>query len=171
MNVIILNKRLFNEFMAYNLIDDTNVDSQDMLIVSINEFYRREIWYQDDYNVNSYFKRQHYNVLIEHFGDYREDYIAECIRKKAPTSGFFTEHKAKRMYEFIERNKEKSLAVLHCGAGISRSGAVGQFIWENYGTLSYEDFKRKNKKIQPNQHILRLLNEQKEKANKFSSVE
>jgi len=171
MNIIILNKRLFNEFMTYNFVNDDNVESQDMLIISINEFYKKETWYQDDYNVNSYFKRQHSNVLIEHFGDYREDYITECIKKKKPTSGFFSEHKAKRMYEFMMRNKDKSLAVLHCGAGISRSGAAGQFLWENFGTISYEDFKRKNKKIEPNNHILRLLNEQKDLANKFLSVE
>ena len=162
MNILILNKRLFNEFMTYNAIDDDNVESQDMLIISINEFFKNETLFNDKYSVRSHFKRQHSNVLIEHFGDYREDYIKRCMENKLPTFGFFNEHKAKRMYEFMLKNKDKSLAVLHCGAGISRSGAVGQFLWENFGTVSYEDFKRKNKKIDPNKHILRLLNEEKE---------
>lgn len=170
MNIIILNKRLFNEFMTYNFINDDNVESQDMLIISINEFFRYETLFNDKYNVQSYFKRPHANVLIEHFGDYHEDYVSRCIEQKLPTFGFFNERKAKKMYEFMLRNKDKSLAVLHCGAGISRSGAAGHFLWENFGTMSYEDFKRKNKKIEPNKHILRLLNEEKERYAKNTTM-
>jgi predicted protein tyrosine phosphatase len=93
-----------------------------------------------------------------HFGDYGEEYITR-VAHEGPT-GIFTPFKAKKLYEFIKANKDKHMAIVHCAAGISRSGAVGTFIHNLYGTMTYEEFKRKNPQIQPNGHILRLLNEE-----------
>lgn len=47
-----------------------------------------------------------------------------CIR--------FDANRAKKLIEFIEKNKDRDFAV-HCDAGISRSPAVGMFISEKYG--------------------------------------
>lgn len=158
MNIIVFNKREFNNFMTYSQINDENVESQDMFIVSINEFYKKDTLFADKYTTKSHFKRQHSNVMIEHFGDYHEDYI----KRQTPhgTFGFFTEYKAKKLYEFIKRNKDKSLAIIHCGAGVSRSGAVGTFIFDLYGTITWDQFVRKNPRVVANEHILRLLIEQ-----------
>lgn len=143
--------------MLYNNIDDSNIESQDMMIISINNHYRP---YRKDsfkHDVESYFKKQHPNALTMHFGDYNEN---NAIQKgnKGPT-GVFNEYKAKKLYKFIKDNKNKSLAILHCGAGISRSGAVGNFIYDLYGKndMTWDEFKRKNPQIQPNIYILKLL--------------
>jgi len=150
MKVLIQGKREFNKFMEYNNIIDDNVTTKDMMIISINNHIE---------DINSYFKRQHSNVMIMHFGDYSIDEFNK--NDFSGPTGIFNEYKAKKLYEFIKRNKEKKLAVLHCGAGISRSGAIGTFIFDLYGEGTFEEFKRKNPRVQPNQHILRLLNEQK----------
>jgi predicted protein tyrosine phosphatase len=137
--------------MTYNAITDESVESQDMMFISINNHIK---------DIYSFFKRQHSNVMIMHFGDYGEDYIQTYWGQ--PT-GIFNEYKAKKLYNFIKANKDKHLSVIHCGAGISRSGAIGTFIFDMYGETTYEEFKRKNPRIEPNQHILKLLNEQRRK--------
>lgn len=160
MKILILNKPDFGRFMEYNMIDDDNVETQDAMFVSINPAYQEQLLYgRKDVGVQtSYFKRQHSNVMIMHFGDYGEEFVVK-VAHEGPT-GIFTPFKAKKLYEFIKRNKDKRMAIVHCSAGISRSGAVGTFIFDLYGrdTMTWEEFKRKNPKIQPNQHIIRLLN-------------
>ena len=160
MKILILNKREFNKFMEWNMIDDSNVESQDAMFISINNMYREEDKH-DKWGRTSYFKRHHKNVMIMHFPDVGEDY-----HEKFPNDPkVFTPHKAKKLYEFIKANKDKSMAIVHCAAGISRSGAVGTFIYDMYGrdTMTWEEFKRKNPRICPNTHVYRLL---REEANK-----
>jgi len=156
MKVIILNKREFAKFMEFNMIDDSNVESQNAMFISINQTYQEdEKW--DVWGRTSYFKRQHSNVMIMHFPD-----VGEMYHMRFPKDpNLFTKFKAKKLYEFIKRNKDKNLAILHCAAGISRSGAVGTFIYDLYGrdTMTYEEFRRKNPRIQPNSYILNTLHE------------
>jgi predicted protein tyrosine phosphatase len=161
MKVLILNKAEFNKFMEYNAITDDNVETKDAMFISLNSPFNGELLFGAQTTVESYFKRQHSNVMIMHFGDYGEEFVLRNIHK-GPT-GLFNEHKAKKLYEFIKRNKDKSMAIVHCGAGISRSGAVGTFIHDLYGTITSEEFKRKNPRIQPNGHILKLLRTEFEK--------
>lgn len=161
MKVLILNKAEFNKFMEYNAITDDNVEEKDAMFISLNSPFNGELLFGAQTTVESYFKRQHSNVMIMHFGDYGEEFVLRNIHK-GPT-GLFNEHKAKKLYEFIKRNKDKSMAIVHCGAGISRSGAVGTFIHDLYGTMTFEEFKRKNPRIQPNGHILKLLRTEFEK--------
>ena len=154
MKILVYNKRDFNKFMIYNNITDENVESKDMLIVSINDFVE---------NIYSHFRRQHPNVMIMHFGDYGEEEAMNELKNNPSCHGVFNAYKAKKLYKFIKANKDKNLAVIHCAGGISRSGAVGTFIFDMYGEGTYEEFKRKNPRIQPNQCILKLLNEQRRK--------
>lgn len=162
MKILIFGKRKFNDFMQYNYITDDNVEEQDMLIVSINNYYDPAMG-TDKAGVRSYFKRNHSNVLIMHFGDYSEEFVLRVMHE-GPT-GIFNDYKAKVLYDFIKKNKDKKMAVIHCGAGISRSGAVGAFIQDTYGTQTWEEFKRKNSQIEPNGWVLKLLREQLRKDN------
>jgi len=155
MKVIICSKPEFFRYMNYNGITDENVDSKDTMFISINNSVGLDIIY----GVYSCFKRQHSNVLIMHFNDYGENFIKDAIG----VTGIFNEYKAKKLYDFIKRNKDKKMAIVHCSAGISRSGAVGTFIFDMYGNENFEEFKRKNPRIQPNYYMLKLLNEQKRK--------
>lgn len=147
--------------MEYNMINDDNVETKDVMLISVNHHFNKELLFEPHHLVKSHFKRQHSNVMIMHFGDYGEEYVTRSLQY-GPT-GLFTEHKAKKLYEFIKRNKDKSMAIVHCAAGISRSGAIGTFIHDLYGTMTWEDFKRKNPRIQPNGHVLKLLRAELEK--------
>lgn len=69
------------------------------------------------------------------------------------------EKQAEEIYQFIKSNKDKKRCFVHCSAGISRSGAVGEFIQDILGTESYQDFKKRNPNITPNLHIKKLLNQ------------
>jgi predicted protein tyrosine phosphatase len=162
MKILVYGKLQFNRFMLYNNITDDNVETKDMFFVSINNPYDPEIFLSKG-DVYSHFKQQHSNVLVMHFPDFGETMIENYTKMGVKPFHIFNEHKAKKIYEFIKRNKDKSLAVLHCGAGISRSGAVGAFIFDLYGDMTYEEFKRKNPQIQPNQHILKLLRKEYDK--------
>lgn len=143
--------------MLFNYITDENVEEQDMLIVSINNIYNEERWDAKE-GVKSYFKRNHSNVLIMNFPDFGEIAASYLIQKG--DHQVFNDYKAKKLYEFIKRNKDKKLAIIHCSAGISRSGAIGTFIHDLYGTCSYDEFKKRNPMIRPNQHILSMLRKQ-----------
>jgi predicted protein tyrosine phosphatase len=63
---------------------------------------------------------------------------------------------AKQIIDFIEANKDKEICIVHCAAGISRSGAVGTFINDLYGE-PYEVFRMINPYIHPNSHVLSTL--------------
>ena len=69
---------------------------------------------------------------------------------------FLSEH-AQEVIDFLDRMQsmdERMLLILHCDAGISRSGAVGRFS-ADYLDLAFED-----KYILPNPYVSRILNEQ-----------
>lgn len=66
----------------------------------------------------------------------------------------------KKIINFINKHKDKSVFVIHCSAGISRSGAVATFIKNKFiGEIDEEKFQYENKYIQPNLYILKRLNE------------
>jgi predicted protein tyrosine phosphatase len=156
MRVLILNKREFDEMMSYKGIDDNNVEDFNIMFISINNS-------QDDGNIRlkykspAYFQEDHSNVKTIYFGDYGEQQLGR-------NNHLFTDEQAEELYEFIKANKDKAMAIVHCGAGISRSGAVGTFIHSLYEKndpmMTYDEFKRKNPRIMPNSYVLRLLNNQ-----------
>jgi predicted protein tyrosine phosphatase len=131
--------------MEYNSITDENVESKDMMVVSINSID----------SVYSYFKKQHSNVIIMHFGDYTE----EDIKNKKSSTYVFNEYKAKKLYEFIKRNKDKSIAILHCAGGISRSYSIGLFIYDFFNDKKNNIIKHSSL-CSLNYHIFKLLKEQ-----------
>ena len=133
--------------------NDSNIEEKDVLIVSINNFYNPGL-FMDRYGVSSHFKRQHPNVMIMHFGDFSEEWVNKVIHE-GPT-GIFNEYKAHKVYEFIKANKEKGEAILHCSAGISRSGAIGAFINDLYGE-DHQTFMFRNPRIEPNSYMTKML--------------
>jgi predicted protein tyrosine phosphatase len=62
---------------------------------------------------------------------------------------------ATHVFKYLDAPEEYVLYV-HCRAGISRSGAVGTFTQRAAG-LDYDAFKRQNRRIMPNAHVLSLL--------------
>ncbi len=95
------------------------------------------------------------NVLILHFDDVIED------GQRSPTNNTtltrsFSNDQAKSIISFIDNNKDKNF-IVHCVAGISRSGAVGTFISNYLDNVDYEFFKKYNTRIAPNMLILTTL--------------
>ena len=101
------------------------------------------------------FKKNHPNVITLTFDDVIKSGDSSPTVHKNNIA--FNIKMAEELYNFIELNKDKSTCVVHCAAGISRSGAVGTFIHDLFGAGDYFDFKLVNPKIYPNPHILKLL--------------
>lgn len=63
-----------------------------------------------------------------------------------------------KIVDFINKHKDKYVFIIHCSAGISRSGAVARFIYEKYhDEVDKNEFDKMNKNIQPNLFILNKL--------------
>lgn len=69
-----------------------------------------------------------------------------------------TEKQGRDIVDFILENKDKKHCIVHCSAGVSRSGAVGEFVNDLFGE-DFSIFKRRNKNISPNFHVKGILNE------------
>lgn len=58
----------------------------------------------------------------------------------------------------MNKHKKKSVFIIHCTAGISRSGAVATFIRDKFiEEIDKEKFNSENKYIYPNLYILKRL--------------
>lgn len=70
----------------------------------------------------------------------------------------FNEEMARKVVDFVKVNEGAKFWMIHCTAGISRSGAVGDVLSEYFG-IPYEQFKRTNPRVQPNTLVRKLLRE------------
>lgn len=69
--------------------------------------------------------------------------------EKLDTFTAFNEVDAKEVIKFLSKVDKKKPLIIHCTAGISRSGAVGEFAAEFLG-FNYLDFKKYNPQVIPN---------------------
>ena len=68
------------------------------------------------------------------------------------------DNELKMIVDFINKHKDKSVFMVHCSAGISRSGAVATFLFDKFlSEIDKEQFRRENKYIRPNLYILNRL--------------
>jgi len=81
------------------------------------------------------------------------------IKKRYPEAILFHQTLAKIIVDFIEqlhKSEEDTNLIIHCTAGISRSGAVGTFASDYIGN-SYDDFISDNPYVMANPYVLRIL--------------
>jgi len=147
--IYIRSKPEFNDLMIANNLSDKNVEEKtDVAFISINDTH-------GNWSV-SWFDQDHPNVLRLWFDDVEQD-----TDKFSPTNEIsvkaFTVEDAKKLRDFIKSNKDKKVFIVHCSAGISRSGAVGQFICDFF-RCDREEFLKDNPFIHPNARVTRLLN-------------
>ena len=112
----------------------------------------RKYYLEDE--TGHWFKEEHPNVLNLEFDDVTED-----LNWKGHLFKAMSEEQADKCVDFIEKNKGK-IFYIHCKAGISRSGAVGKFIFDFFnenGCYDENDFEYFNRHIRPNNHVLTLL--------------
>jgi predicted protein tyrosine phosphatase len=147
--IYIVPKIQFEAILKNNKIDDTNVDTfKDYCFICINQ------------STGTYFhepilKEEHYNVLNLWFDDVEADMMLEGIKA-------FSYSDAEKIIEFLDNNKKVKILIVHCSAGISRSGAVGTFALD-YLNGDKEFFKNTNPHILPNNRVMRMLNEMRRK--------
>jgi len=147
--IYIMSKVQFHDMINRNGIDDSNVDEFTRLaFICIDDT-------SGDYYSNPLFKRNHHNVLNLRFDDVEEDLQVSPTNKEMTQA--FTKYDAERIVKFLESNTRINTLVIHCAAGISRSGAVGQFALD-YLNGDKENFKLNNSHISPNARVLQLLN-------------
>ena len=83
-------------------------------------------------------------------------------REHHPQGILFRKTQAKEVVEMIkaiQEEKEDSILIAHCSAGISRSGAIGTFACDYCG-LDYQEFIKENRYIMANPLVLKLLREE-----------
>lgn len=136
-----------------NLNDDNieNINNTAYISIICTEECRK--YYLEDETAH-WFKNEHPNVLNLDFDDITEDRMYKGHLFKA-----MSEEQADKCIEFIENNMGKNFDI-HCTAGISRSGAICQFIFDFYNkdnVYPKSDFEYFNRHIRPNNHVLTLL--------------
>lgn len=153
MKVVVLDKGSFDYTMQNKGITDETVESwKKAFFISINDTQGTpEI---------PHFKADKNNVKVMFFDDVEED----LNHPKYGIIKAFTEQQAADLLDFIEKNKDKQLCMVHCAAGVSRSGAVGHFI-SDYFEQDYDQFKKTNPYVHPNMKVLQLLNREVRKRN------
>ncbi len=151
MEILVTSKRGFDSLMKTHNITDENVESRsDTFFISINSTL--PVPQSGEEDEPPYFSQNYANVLVQRFDDLEEDiYRDGKLYAKA-----FTSEQATEMVKFILKNQHRKKCVVHCAAGVSRSGAVGTFINDYYGE-SLEVFKKINPHIHPNVHVKVLL--------------
>lgn len=145
----------FNVMCYQRKLDDSNVESvndTEAFISIIGTKECRKYYLEDE--TGHWFIDEHSNVLNLEFDDVTDDLVWHGHLFKA-----MNEEQADKCIDFIEKNKGKNIYV-HCKAGISRSGAVSQFIFDFYNKdniYNESDFEYFNRHIRPNNHVLTLL--------------
>jgi predicted protein tyrosine phosphatase len=138
MKVLVLNKSDFDTAMKAHGINNDNVEKyNNFFFISIINTNTDDIPHFENKN----------NVKVLYFDD---------VDKDTATEKKFSEKQAKELIDFIEINKNKNTCIVHCAAGMSRSGAVGTFINDYYGG-DYNEFKTNNPQVISNVSVLRTL--------------
>lgn len=144
MKITIINKQTFDSLMKQHGITNDNVENiTKTFFISINDTCgTTEV---------PYFENKE-NVKVLFFDDV--DFDIEVSSHKIAKA--FTTTQAEELFDFINKHKDKESCIVHCAAGMSRSGAVGTFINDYFGGDWFE-FKKLNPHIHPNSLVLRLL--------------
>jgi len=147
--IYVLPKVQFHEILKNNNITDESVEEFiNIGFICINDFSGK--YYHDPL-----FLADHHNVLSLFFDDVENDLDISPTNHKETKA--FTKDDAKKIINFLDDNKNINTLLIHCAAGISRSGAVGSFAL-SYLNGDKEHFKQTNSFIMPNARVLRLLN-------------
>lgn len=163
--IFVMSRGEFKRLMERNNINDSNVEDRDVYIISINDILVNA----SDGNIGftSYFKQDHPNVLRTAFADIEtekpvlvEFTTNEGQKKHTKRVALepFGQEQAKDVFDFLLKLKELDsfVLIIHCTAGISRSGAVGEFACK-YLEADYKRFRYNHPFIMPNTLVMKKL--------------
>jgi len=94
-----------------------------------------------------------HRILELQFDDARDDQVEEFLKQGISVT-LFTKDQANKIIEFVKEIQGEvaiSDLVIHCDAGISRSGAIAEFVSFLYGIPFKDPYTR------PNMYVLRTL--------------
>lgn len=118
---------------------------------------------RDSANCVPAFADKHPNTISETFDDTSPN-IESYFERKRRSNVVFDKDMARRLVTFIETIPEDAESVLiHCSAGISRSGAIGYYIANKFGLI--EQYVKENPQISPNPWVLELMLEASNEIN------
>jgi hypothetical protein len=160
MEIYVLSRGQFDHEMKRNGINDDTVEGfEDIIFISILS----TIDMPHSIHHLPVFKKPHPNTLTEKFDDVfnieNEAVFLTGDPDKPISTGMgirINEEQSDRIASFVHLNRDKKVALIHCAAGISRSGAVGAFINDIMGQ-SYLKFKEENMRVQENGEVYRML--------------
>jgi len=98
-------------------------------------------------------------IITVRFHDLDPEWPVDPERDPRPSYVFMSEEDAKRIVDHVVRfheHPERWECLVHCMAGVSRSGAVGTFIQRVAG-IPAEHFLTQNTGLHPNRYVLKLL--------------
>lgn len=137
--IIVLSHKDFDTFCHNNGYVDETVEKDDTkAFISIENTEECLKYYLEDDESKHWFESDHPNVLNMDFDDLpceHHDWHGHIFKG-------MSDEQADRMVEFIERNMEgepRKDFIIHCRAGISRSQAVGMFLWAFYQEYFYDN--------------------------------
>jgi len=146
MKIYAIRKESFENIMKSNNLDDNNIeDRKDVCLISITDPDESGKIYE------YYFKQNHKNVLNLKFGDVDYD-----VTTKHGLCNAMSKEQAHECYCFIKENRHIKNWIVHCTMGISRSGAIAQFI-NDFLNGDNDQFKIDNPFISPNPCVSILL--------------
>lgn len=165
MKIQVKSKRSFSDYLKENNINNKTIETffPSHWFICINGTVPGE--------ENKPFLESRLNVLNLFFDDIDEDILIKVfyrneqdeIESKNHTCKSFDSNNANETIRFLTlishfaKKEENINLIIHCHAGISRSGAIGVFANDFLG-LKYEDFKQENPHVLPNSKVLRELN-------------
>lgn len=153
-NVYAMSYNAFNDIVKERNITDNNVKEWK------NQAFI-EVQGEEDIKSNEelafHFKQNHPNVLRLMFDDCDED--KEIMDLSGNSKGLWirtiNKEQTVELHKFINNNKDKNF-IIHCHAGVSRSGAIAQYVCE-VKDIPLEIFQQMNPYVLPNRRVLSEL--------------
>ena len=150
----------FKHTMRSNDLYDSNIELRtDLAVISIGNSFEDDL--ADDIFANGpsshWFRKQHRNVLNIDFDDIAAPgewkNLSKCDRYV-----LFDDDMARRIAQFVGENMNASVWIVHCSAGVSRSGAVSRWL-KDWLQVEYgiEANNVDGRHASPNPHVLMVL--------------
>ena len=150
----------FKHTMKNNDLYDSNIEMRtDLAVISIGNSFEDDL--ADDIYANGpsshWFKYRHRNVLNLDFDDIA---APDEWKNLSKCSGYvlFDDSMAHMIVDFVSQNSEASTWIVHCSAGVSRSGAVSKWL-KDWLEIKY-GIEAKNvdgRYATPNPYVLMIL--------------
>lgn len=152
----------FKHTMKDNDLYDSNIEQRtDLAVISIGNSFDDEL--SDDIFANGpsshWFKCLHRNVLNLDFDDITAPDEWKSL-SKCSQYVLFNEDMALQIADFVEKNRSVAVWIVHCSAGVSRSGAVSRWLknWLEY-KYNISASNVDGKYALPNPYVLKILNQ------------